>query len=395
MSNRPLPAKGKGQSPSRDEQGAVLGIVIMLMALLFIVGWVLISLSVMQGQIASNEVEMIQALYVAEGGIHVALNQLNQGITPSTSGSIGTGQYVVSVTDVSPPSGTRRIDAYGYIPSQASARAMKRVSVLVMRPSPFNWGAFGDTKVTLGGGALTDSFDSGVGAYGPSNVYSNGDVGSNGNIDFSGKTTQVRGDATAGGTVQDPNKVTGVSTNGAPPVPLSLVDCPAGGYTPAASVPTGTGITYNATTGDLNISVGANLTLAPGTYYFHNVSMTGGSTLTVAGGGSVVIYCSGQFDLTGGTVVNPSGFAANMVVYGCGTNTTDWIVTGGATAYYAVYAPTHKLTFPGGSAFYGSVVGKEVVNTVGAFIHYDEALTRIPGLDPYEIVPRSWTELNP
>jgi len=379
----------------RSEQGAVMAIVLMLMALLFIVGWVLISLSLMEGQIAANDVEMIQAFYVAEGAIHIALNQLNQGVTPSTSGSIGAGQYSLSCTDVPPPTALKRIDAYGYIPSQASARAVKRITVLVNKLSPFQLGAFGDNALDMSGGAIADSYDSDLGAYGGSNVGSNGDVGSNGNITLSGSGTQVLGDATAGGAVNNPSQVTGVVTNGAPPTTLQDVNCPAGGYTPAASIPSGPNINYNATTGDLNVSSGTNLTLNPGSYYLHSLSLTGGSTLTAAAGGAVIIYIDGTLSASGGALVNPSAIPANLQIYGCGTDNSPWSLSGGSSSYLAIYAPNHRVTLSGGSVMYGSVIGYEVVNTGGGYFHYDEALARIPGIDPYEIVPRSWTELNP
>jgi hypothetical protein len=380
--------------PRPDERGIVMVVTLLAMVILVIIGSVLIVTSLTEDQIASNDVATVQALYVAEGGIQKVLNDLNKGLTPSALGTIGPGVFTASVTDAPPPVGQKRIEVCGYVPNQASARGVRRVSVLVYRPSPFQWSAFGDTYMNLSGGGITDSYDSDIGSYGGSNVGSNGDVGSNGNVDLSGFGTQVRGDAAAGTTVADSWRVTGTATNGAPLVNLPAMDCPSGGYTPW--VPSGAGITYNSGTGDLSVTGGNNLTLsAPGTYYFHDLSLWYYSTLTISAGGHVDIFIAGQLDCTYGRIVNNSALPTNLSIWGCGTSTDGWSLSGGSGAYLALYAPHHQVTISGSGELYGSVIGRSVTSSSGSRFHFDEALARQPGIGKYAIAPRSWTELSP
>lgn len=375
-----------------DQRGMVMVVTLLIMVILVIMGSVLIVTSFTEHQISSNDVAAVQALYVSEGGIQTVLNDLDKGLSPSTSGTIGAGQFTASVTAADPPAGQKRVEAYGYVPNQASARGVKGISVLVYRKSPFQWGAWGDTGVTISGGGITDSYDSDIGTYGGTyngvaNVGSDGDVGSNGNITFSGGGTQVRGDATiSGGTITTPaTYVTGTATTGAPSVTLASVDCPAGGYTPPAD-----------SNGDLKVSGGDNITLSDlGPYYFRDVILSGSSTLTLSSTGHVDIYISRKLDLSGGGINNTDALPTSLSIWGCGTETSDWSLSGGSGSCFAVYAPYHKCAISGAGDLWGSVIGKEVTSSDGSKIHYDEALARRPGIGKYMVVPRSWTELSP
>src|SRR5439155_25396222 len=98
----------------------------------------------------------------------------------------------------------------------------------------------------------------------------------------------IKGDATAVGSISGSGSVSGTVTQGAPPFPSPPTPpCPTGGYTPAAYVPSGAGISYNAGTGVLIVSGGHNLTLTapPTKYYFSSVTTSGASTIPSNGGG--------------------------------------------------------------------------------------------------------------
>src|SRR5205814_922967 len=65
----------------------------------------------------------------------------------------------------------------------------------------------------------------------------------------------------------------------------------------------------------------------------------------------------------------------------CGTPTDPskgnyWGVTGGADAFFSVYAPNHVVYALGNSAFYGAVISSIFYITGSAQFHYDEALAR-------------------
>ena len=241
---------------------------------------------------------------------------------------------------------------------------------------PFKGAVFTQGLMSLGGG-LTDSYNSNVGPYDPATAGSNGDIQSNGNISLSGGVV-VHGDATAHGTVSG-GTVTGVRTSNAPsfstpPTPA----CPAGGYTPAQYVPSGPGIQYNATTGALTVQGGGNLTLTapPKVYHFSSVNITGGSTITVNGGGNQVqIWVDGSLTLSGGGVLNTAAKAPLLGWWACGSNTSQWTISGGSNAYFSVYAPLHPLNLSAGAIF-GAVVGASVTATNFKF-HFDEALVQV------------------
>jgi hypothetical protein len=99
---------------------------------------------------------------------------------------------------------------------------------------------------------------------------------------------------------------------------------------------------------------------------------------------------SGQLDWSGGTLVNP-GKPTDLTVWGCGTNTSDWTVSGGSGAKLALYAPHHLLTVSGGGDVYGGLVVGSLVNSGGSMIHYDEALGQQGGSS---VVAGSWTEIG-
>ncbi len=414
-----------------DQRGIILVVALMVTLILALLGSAFLTTSGTEHQIAKNDQEIVQALYVAEGGLQTALNQMNQALAlppcPTTiigNGGFIAGQFCATVTNTPPPTGQRRIEATGFVPTQAAPRAVKRIAMLVCCSSIFSdfpYALFGLTKVTVSA-SLTDSYDCAKGAYGgtdtcnlgsghcnaqPSitcttdaqcrNIGHNGDVGSNGDVALSGSTL-VDGDAstTPLHALPDQTHVTGSVSNTAAPATMPDITCPAGGYTP--SVPAGAGITYNSGTGDLTVSGGgASLTLsAPGTYYFHNVKVQGGATLGIASGGHVDIYIGGKLDASGGSLVNATSLPTNLTIWGCGTDTSDWTFSSGnGQAYLGLYAPNHKLTLSGGGDLYGSFIAEgQVTESGGTFVHYDECLGRQPAIGgKYLPGLGSWTEL--
>src|SRR5437667_278960 len=128
------------------------------------------------------------------------------------------------------------------------------VALLAISPT-FHYAVLGNTDVKFSGGG-TDSWDSAVGAYNVAgNIGTDGDIYSDGTISQLSGSTAIKGDASAHTTVVAGGcaHATGTCTAAAAAIPIQTVSCPAG-YSPAADVPTGAGITYNAGTGALNVS---------------------------------------------------------------------------------------------------------------------------------------------
>ena len=259
----------------------------------------------------------------------------------------------------------------------------------------FKFGVFSDGKLTMSGG-LSDSYDSDVGAYNAATAGSNGDLAADSIVVMSGPAL-VKGDVIATGTVTG-GTVTGSITQNAPAfAPYPVLSCPAAGYTPAASVPLTTGVTYNATTGVLKISGGNTLTLPvpPTTYYFSQVVTSGGSQILFNNPANlhVDVWIDDLLNVSGGGFVNGSGKATQLALWSCAsTSSSTWTFSGGSGAYFSVYAPNHAVSVTGSGDLWGSVIGKSVTATGGSKFHYDEALGRGPpqGLNP---VAGSWAQL--
>ncbi len=419
-----------------DQRGIILVVTLMIVLILALLGSAFLTTSGTEHQIAKNDQEIVQALYVAEAGLQTALNWKNQkpeqDLTPLTCPTtitiIGNGGFIAgdscaTVTNAS-PTRQQRIEATGYVPNKDSPRAVKKIAVLVcdaalfaavgLCSSPFQDALFGLNGVTVSA-STTDSYDCANGAYGGTDTCNlglghcnfqpgitctkdaqcqNGDVGSNKTITLSGSTL-VHGDASTvpGYALPDQSHVTGMVSNTEAVTTMPDVPCPAGGYTP--SVPPGIGdVTYDPAIGDLKIKGGGSLTLTlPGTYYFHNLEISPG-TLTIATEGHVDIFIGRQLKFQGGSFVNQSGLPSNLTIWGCGTDTSAWTFSSGGTdAYLGLYAPNHSLTLSGGGNYYGSFIAEgTITESGGTDVHYDECLGRgargkfVPALG-------SWTEL--
>lgn len=243
----------------------------------------------------------------------------------------------------------------------------------------FTRAIYGDTLVYLAGGGLIDAFDSDVAPYSAATANGSADVATNKNITIQKAT--VKGNVSAGGTITlGPAKdvhISGTQTVGAPPIsPYDTISCPTTGYSPVTPDLAAVGYTGN---GVLNVT--QNLNLTQGQYFFKSVVFTGNSNITVPGNPHVDIMVQDSIYSTGGTFVNGSHAATALSITACGTptdptKTNYWGVTGGADAFYSVYAPNRVVYGLGSSDFYGAVVSSLFYVSGGASVHYDAALAR-------------------
>jgi len=246
----------------------------------------------------------------------------------------------------------------------------------------FTQAVYAKTNVSLSGGGLINSYDSDVAPYTAATADSAANIISNGSMNI--QQTTVQGDATAAGTITfgQFGVVTGTTTSNAPPAPaMDINTCPAAGFTPAGSVPTGAGISYSASTGVLTVTSGAVLNLTGGPYYFSRVILSGNSSLAVnpPAGSRIEVFVSDSLNLSGGSVTNLSGNPTRLGFSSCGTANPagTWSITGGSAADFSVYAPDHPVLITGSGDLYGSVVALTYTATGGANLHYDAALSRI------------------
>jgi hypothetical protein len=274
--------------------------------------------------------------------------------------------------------------------------------------------------MSFAGGGSTDSYNSTAALVAGKPAISNtdGDVGTNGNLDENGGPGTV-----VNGTLSTPrggvgactaNNVTALTVSGkasvkeglvklpqavtlktpdaiVPAPPTSSIDlkktggCPAGTPFCAASA---NGVTFTPTNsqtvvslGNVQINANAVIHLNAGIYEWNSITANGNMTLQVDSG-PVVFRINGKnadgsqmampIDLTGGAIIGSSFKPQNLqFVYG-GTGTIK--MNGGSGTAALIYAPNATVTMLGNSDFYGSVIGATVNDTGGAKIHYDRNL---------------------
>jgi len=375
----------------KDDAGFIL------MPLLLVMG--LVSLAA-GGALLSGQLDLrtaarlkmsIQAFYIAEAGLNHGWDELqnNDGVNDfralSTAAGRTTlfrkrdfdeGSYTATAEAVAGSDPRRvKVTSTGCLPAGdpcPSSRSKAVMEAEFRRQSLFFCALCGKEGVTLSGGSQTDSFDSRKLPYTILTAGSEGDVLSNGNILLSALTTRVKGNAVAGGSVLKIGAtVTGASMSGAPLRPYLTVS-PCG---PPYS--TGVGITggiYDPTTGQLQGSGAAPIVLAPGSYCFSSIDLSGGvSTLAISG--PVTISLTAHSLLTGGGIQNPTLVAENLKVFSSVSSAKGGLdIAGGPLVYMAVYAPNARVVVSGSGDLYGSVVGATVSAATGAKFHYDKRL---------------------
>jgi hypothetical protein len=234
------------------------------------------------------------------------------------------------------------------------------------------------------GGAI-DTFDSSLGAYGDSNHGGGGLVIGNGKVTIVGvmlsgdvRSTQssvvvkrsaaVSGDVTAGTTTAiGPNAVSGTVTANSPfaaIAPPTVAACSPFSTSTGAS---GGHVSYTPKNGNLKVLSGT-VTLASGTYCFHNVALSAGTVLQV--NGAVKLHLTGTFVGPKAQVDNTSNVPGNLDVETSYVGTTGVNIVGGDGTYMAIAAPGSGVHIVGGS-YFGTVLGKTVVLKGNLAFHED------------------------
>jgi hypothetical protein len=245
-------------------------------------------------------------------------------------------------------------------------------------PQTFNVafpGVVGLDSLTFGGkGALID---------GPSvRAFSNGALSLAGTVDgdvrsaAAGITVKkgglVTGDATAGTTITVAvgGAINGTSTENLPTEPLAPDAVAACSPFSDASGLSGA-FTYDAAKGDLTVKGGKTATLAAGSYCFHNVTVSGGSTLATAG--AVTLTLTGKLDAGGGSkLVTPTSNPSDLKIRSAFTGGGGISFGGGGTTYANIYAPKTDVAISGGTVLDGSVLGKTLNISGDSSVHYDK-----------------------
>jgi hypothetical protein len=232
----------------------------------------------------------------------------------------------------------------------------------------------GIPSVTMSGSSRTDSYNADDGPYSKSSAGSEGHVCTNGNMTMSGSTA-INGDAHPGvtGIVKSSSSI-GVlgeieplkQPMAYPPVDTSAVKV----KNDNKSIPLSANKKQPVNArGEFMLSGGDSVKLPVGKYYFTKMTLSGSSTITISG--ATEIYVTGDVDLSGGSIMNPSYLPKNLMLFPMGSK----CVISGATEFYgAVYGPTTKVERSGSSDYFGAIIGGTLILSGSGGIHADESL---------------------
>ena len=354
-----------------------------------------------------------QAIELAEAGVECAIWEMNYGNNDflASDGWSGTnpktktinnfqdgggniyGNISISVTD--PMTADQKIVSTGTVTPKTGPAISRIVRVEVKGQAYFRYGILTSGKVTMSGGAFTDSYNSVTGQSG----LSRGNIATNGSsasiIDMSGGS-QVRGNAATGpgGTIGMSGGSTVTSQSHNANEQLSPITAPAS----LQSLPSG--VTLNTTgsiTGDkrydaITLSGGAIVTITGNTniYVTGQINLSGGSRIDVALGGKANVYANGNVAVSGGSTINNLTQKPLSFNLWATNNVTSVNLSGGMQYYGTVYAPNANLNLSGGTKVSGSVVGKTTDLSGGGVVHFDENLLTASPI--YSVVPYVWQE---
>jgi hypothetical protein len=256
--------------------------------------------------------------------------------------------------------------------------------------NPFAEAAHGKDNVTLVGNAITDSYNSNIGAY---NV--NGNRGNNGNVgtdSVAAAAISLTGNARVNGNAAvgpGGNTSAGISvTENAAITGVQGLEAAAWNL-PLSTIPSGV-----TNQGALSISGTQVMNLPMGVYWFSSISITGNARLQATG--PVKIYVTGNVNIAGNGVSTASNKPPNMLIYGTAdpnnpaNRTTSVSIGGNGNFYGAVYAPEATITAHGNGAVFGALTGKTVTLNGNGGLHWDEALQNL-GAIPSTVVTTTST----
>ena len=263
----------------------------------------------------------------------------------------------------------------------ATSTDVSRAAVAMIKPSC--GGIWGIDSVTVPGTVDIDSFDSTVETYSVGSATSNGDLCSNGTITVSGNAS-VQGDirtseVVLNGGAMDIAGIVEDALDLATPRPVDFGDALTNndnhtiGLTDAGTDPLDNTQVSNPGFYDLKLTNSENLTLAPGTYIFDDIEMTGSSTLTLTG--PTTIYLDDDFEMAGTAVLNTSQNSADLIIICDGDFDGSTIqINGSAEFYGSILAPESAIQLTGNADYYGAIIGRTVDFGGNFNFHLDESL---------------------
>ncbi|GAH36792.1 unnamed protein product, partial [marine sediment metagenome] len=259
---------------------------------------------------------------------------------------------------------------------------------------PWINGIFGDEELDFSSNSIVDSYDSRNGAYGGSNMGSEGHVGTNGtdygDIDLA-SNARIYGNAVSGpesnpadviitwgnaeifgelDSLSEPNAMPSV------PLPKSLLyngDYFLGGNDSDTIDESGVYTSFRLDS-NARVTITADVTL----FITGEFSMSSNSQLDIADAIKVTIYLGGSFIQHSNTQINNlSEDPTSLLIMGTDTFNGEMEWNSNSQFWGAVYVPQANIHLNSNADFYGSISAKSFDCDSNAKIHYDWALAAL------------------
>ncbi|MFH2137484.1 MAG: collagen-binding domain-containing protein [Candidatus Omnitrophota bacterium] len=396
-----------------NQKGVALISVFMVIVVMAILGASLLGRGAVEAVSMQSFSNDVHAFWLAEAGLQRAVWELNNGggtwagwatagSTKTLSTSWGSsGEFDIIVDGYSGLSPV--VTVTGYYPSKTSARlSIRSVQAEAQKSgSIFRYAAFSNGELTMSGQAYTDGYDSSQGAYGGTNISSDGDAGTNDDINIGGNA-YIDGDASTGpsGSFSDPTYVSGnIEHDNNETLPVVTVPAyltalaDGGGISGSTTLASGN---YKFWYINLSSKSVVNIT-GPADIYLTgstSISVSGQAAIEIdaASTGPVNIYFDGDVSLTGQGITNTTGTPSNLFLYGTGAS-QEVKLAGQGDFYGAIYAPTAALKLTGQGSLFGSFIGEEVTISGQGGVHYDTQLGNL-GAASSPFTVSSWKDLS-
>jgi Tfp pilus assembly protein PilX len=413
-----------------EEKGFVLVIGMIVMSCLLLLAIPFLYQLSFENKLTNKSYKSSAALSLAEAGVERAIWELNYGDITTWDGDSSLRTMTISsfqtpdgnvIGDieirVEEPDGDNPVVSSSGRVALVESRVLYKTARVVLEEEKYKpWinGIFGDEELDFSSNSYVDSYDSRDGAYGGSNMGSEGHVGTNG-IEYGcidlASNARIYGNAVSG---PESNPENVIITRGnaeifgemdslseenlmpSVPLPKALLyngDYSLGGNDSDTIDESGVFTSFRLDS-NCTVTITADVTL----FITGEFSMRSNSQLEIADGVRVTIYLGGSFIQHSNTQINNlSEDPTSLLIMGTDTFNGEMEWNSNSQFWGSVYVPRADVHFNSNADFYGSISAKSFDCDSNSKIHYDLALAALAldGADGTPFTVKSWQEVIP
>ncbi len=398
----------------KQENGNVMIIALMVLAILSIIGFYTINISMTEQEITVNVQTQKMAFYDADSGVQYAIGSLENDLKSGAPGVLPTSvdpasadnkvayaygtpvgfSFAISSISMAGP------NAYAFTSTGNAVNAYRNAQALInatfKRKGAINFAAFGDEKLDTKSNGNTWSYDSS--SPEPSKNDPSGptfqstheaDIGSNDWL-ITHNGAAIDGDAVFGeqddGTTTTDGLNSGTDIHGTAGVDAGRIDpdplgVSSGGIYDPYNYQLANDNALSSVGTTINTNGSVTLVGKPGgaNYYFTDITLNNGANLTIdTTSGPVNIFLEGGFEAKNGSTINVVDSAGNpglptdFAIYSNSTAKIDFKHDSEFRGF--VYAPYADIDMKNSSDVYGAIWGNNVDIKNSGTLYYDEAL---------------------